>query len=305
MKSTLHRLSVFIALLGFVALYLYVENQAEDDGPNPFATPEKPPAKLSGSNDLSVIATLLKRLRDLQERDPEETRTEVRILLRDAMSQQKLPPSTIRDRLNELEPARRIVILSVLDELTTEKPEVPASQNANVAIQAASPEAIVVALLSQIHQAKSADSPKSESVDADVVLTVISQQRIAKAILGPTWGKIATSKQTEFVDALSGLFVRTMVKALRKYDLSHPKTSAKANQEKEDRTVVAVELSPPGEGSSSPIAFRFNREESGEWRIYDCIIENVGIVANFRNEIPALIERDGTDAALERILGKQ
>lgn len=300
MKSTLHRLSVFIALLGFVALYLYVESQPGHVGSNPAATIEEPPTKLSGSKDLSVIATLLRRLRDLQERTPEETRTEVHVLLRDAISQQKLSPSTIRDSLHEVEPSKRLIIISELDQMTAETGKVSVSQNVIIALQPASPESIVGALLARVHRTKT-----GEPLDTDAIRAVIARQRIAKSILGPVWDKFDSSKQTEFVDALSGLFVRTMVKALGKYDLSQPKTSVKADRESEDRTVVAVELSRLGEGSATPFAFRLNREERGEWRIYDCIIENVGLIANFRNEIPPLIERDGADATLERILRKQ
>lgn len=40
---------------------------------------------------------------------------------------------------------------------------------------------------------------------------------------------------------------------------------------------------------------------SGEWKVYDVIIENVSLVVTYRSEYSAIIKRDGMDGLLKQL----
>lgn len=49
-----------------------------------------------------------------------------------------------------------------------------------------------------------------------------------------------------------------------------------------------------------PVDYRMY-EKNGEWLVYDLVIDNVSLIANYRSSFNTEIRRDGIDALIRRL----
>jgi phospholipid transport system substrate-binding protein len=66
-----------------------------------------------------------------------------------------------------------------------------------------------------------------------------------------------------------------------------------------DRATVRTEIIRPDGPKVSVDYLLTNR--SGDWKVYDIIIENVSLVVTYRSEYAAIIKRDGMDGLLKQL----
>ncbi len=133
----------------------------------------------------------------------------------------------------------------------------------------------------------------------EVVFPRLDRERTAQWVLGANW-RIATPAQREqFIAEFSDLLLRTYGTALRQYDsekLNYLPAQAPAGA---DRVTVRTEIIRPDGPKVSVDYLLTNR--SGEWKVYDVIIENVSLVVTYRSEYSAIIKRDGMDGLLKQL----
>jgi phospholipid transport system substrate-binding protein len=72
------------------------------------------------------------------------------------------------------------------------------------------------------------------------------------------------------------------------------------NIESSKAVVKTVVLS---KGDTFPIDYKLMLE-NGQWRVYDVVIENIGLVANYRNEFSGIIRKDKFPGLMERLRKK-
>jgi phospholipid transport system substrate-binding protein len=66
-----------------------------------------------------------------------------------------------------------------------------------------------------------------------------------------------------------------------------------------DRVTVRTEIIRP-DGPKVSVDYQLTNR-SGEWKVYDVIIENVSMVVTYRSEYAAIIKRDGMDGLLKQL----
>ncbi|MGE0809325.1 MAG: phospholipid-binding protein MlaC [Immundisolibacter sp.] len=133
----------------------------------------------------------------------------------------------------------------------------------------------------------------------DVVFPRIDQERTAQWVLGANWRTATPAQREQFINEFSDLLLRTYGTALRQYDsekLNYLSTQAAAGA---DRVTVRTEIIRPDGPKVSVDYLLTNR--SGEWKVYDIIIENVSMVVTYRSEYAAIIKRDGMDGLLKQL----
>ena len=133
----------------------------------------------------------------------------------------------------------------------------------------------------------------------DVVFPRIDQERTAQWVLGANWRTATPAQREQFINEFSDLLLRTYGTALRQYDsekLNYLPTQAAAGA---DRVTVRTEIIRPDGPKVSVDYLLTNR--SGEWKVYDIIIENVSMVVTYRSEYAAIIKRDGMDGLLKQL----
>ena len=133
----------------------------------------------------------------------------------------------------------------------------------------------------------------------EVVFPRIDQERTAQWVLGANWRTATPAQREQFINEFSDLLLRTYGTALRQYDsekLNYLPTQAAAGA---DRVTVRTEIIRPDGPKVSVDYLLTNR--SGEWKVYDIIIENVSMVVTYRSEYAAIIKRDGMDGLLKQL----
>ncbi len=133
----------------------------------------------------------------------------------------------------------------------------------------------------------------------EVVFPRLDRERTAQWVLGANWRTATLAQREQFVAEFSDLLLRTYGTALRQYDsetLNYLPAQAPAGA---DRVTVRTEIIRPDGPKVSVDYLLTNR--SGEWKVYDVIIENVSLVVTYRSEYSAIIKRDGMDGLLKQL----
>lgn len=133
----------------------------------------------------------------------------------------------------------------------------------------------------------------------EVVFPRLDRERTAQWVLGANWRTATPAQRGQFVEEFSDLLLRTYGTALRQYDsekLNFLPARAAAGA---DRVTVRTEIIRPDGPKVSVDYLLTNR--SGEWKVYDVIIENVSLVVTYRSEYSAIIKRDGMDGLLKQL----
>lgn len=133
----------------------------------------------------------------------------------------------------------------------------------------------------------------------EVVFPRIDRERTAQWVLGANWRAATPAQREQFINEFSDLLLRTYGTALRQYDsekLNYLPTQAPAGA---DRVTVRTEIIRP-DGPKVSVDYQLTNR-SGEWKVYDVIIENVSMVVTYRSEYAAIIKRDGMDGLLKQL----
>jgi len=133
-----------------------------------------------------------------------------------------------------------------------------------------------------------------------ILTPVFDFNEMARSSVGSNWSKGTPEEQKEFVDLFSELLARTYLKRIKEnvkeadYKLIHE--TVNGNKALVKTTVI-------DKGDKIKIDYRMVQKE-GPWRVYDVIIEDVGLVTNFRNEFGAIIRKDGFSGLVQRLRDK-
>lgn len=156
-------------------------------------------------------------------------------------------------------------------------------------------------LIRQNQKVYNADKAKFYA-DVDQTLTPRFDVRyIAQLVLGRNWRSASEDQRTRFANVFKNSLIRSYADALLD---NHDSVDAewlplRLAADATDATVKAKLLrktAPPVN-----LAFAMRLDSSGEWKIYDVIIENLSLVTNFRSQFAAEIKKSGLDGLIKRI----
>ncbi len=134
----------------------------------------------------------------------------------------------------------------------------------------------------------------------EIIMPVFNFEEMSKRSLGSNWAKATPDEQKEFIKLFGDLLGRTYLKRIRRNaetsSLAHVTESIEAGN-----AMVKTKVKTADE--SIAIDYRFNQVD-GRWRVYDVVVENVGLVSNYRNEFGTLVRRDGFPGLLKKLREK-
>lgn len=117
--------------------------------------------------------------------------------------------------------------------------------------------------------------------------------RIAKLALGQHWRSASEDERKSYSRAFKSYVVATYDRRLSGY--SGQKLSVKGWRPVKKDALVESEIE--GDGQRARIEWRLTETDQG-WRILDIVVEGVSMLVTQRNEFSAIIEREGSVAAL-------
>ena len=134
----------------------------------------------------------------------------------------------------------------------------------------------------------------------EIIMPVFNFEEMSKRSLGSIWAKASAEEQKECFKLFRDLRGRTSLKRIRR----NAETSKLAHvTETMDGGSAMVKTKVKTADEDIAIDYRFNQVD-GRWRVYDVVVENVGLVSNYRNEFGTLLRRDGFPGLLKKLREK-
>jgi len=141
---------------------------------------------------------------------------------------------------------------------------------------------------------------KSRDVKIEEVGNIIGEvfdfTELSKRTLGREWRKLKTEQKKEFVELfrklLQGVYAdRLLAYTDQKVVFEKEKTLKKGRAEVQSNIVLS-------DGRKVPINYRLTNK-SGQWKVYDLIIEGVSLVKNYRTQFREIIAKDSPEKLLD------
>ncbi len=123
-------------------------------------------------------------------------------------------------------------------------------------------------------------------------------KEMAKRSLGPHWNKISAQEQSDFVEVFSDLLAKTYLARIEHIRAE----TVKIESEKISLPTSLVKTMVTHKGDKFPIDYKLVKRES--WKVYDVIIENIGLVANYRNEFAGIIRKEQFAGLMKKLRAK-
>ena len=147
---------------------------------------------------------------------------------------------------------------------------------------------------------KLSESALDEKLKA-LIFPMFNFEEMSRRSLGAFWNKATPDEQKEFVTWFSDLLASTYLKRIKR-NASDSDIKEISDQITDNKAFVRSIVVSSGDSVS--IDYRLLLESS-QWKIYDVVIENVGLVSNYRNEFPAIIRKDGFPGLLKKLKEKK
>jgi len=130
----------------------------------------------------------------------------------------------------------------------------------------------------------------------NIIGEVFDFTELSKRTLGREWKKMNAGQQKEFTELLRELLQGVYADRLLAYTdqkivFDKEKELKKGRAEVQSNIVLS-------DGRKVPIFYRLTNK-SGQWKVYDLIIEGVSLVKNYRTQFREIIAKDSPEKLLE------
>lgn len=128
-------------------------------------------------------------------------------------------------------------------------------------------------------------------------LPYIDTPRMARFIVGRPWRSATEDQQRAFVDEFTKSMLRSYSSSLLKFDIDKIDVAAPI-PDGSDRVLIPTRILQ-GSGRSAEVVYRvFKDKDSGNWMIYDVIVEGISVLVSFREAYSSDIERHGLEQVI-------
>jgi len=124
---------------------------------------------------------------------------------------------------------------------------------------------------------------------------------MAKRCLGAHWGERSREEREEFVQLFAATLSRSYIGNIRSYEnatVLFTRESSDANDAEVDTKIVT-------DGTKDLSVNYKLRLVNADWKIYDVIIDDISVLANFRSQFHRVITRSSFDTLLRIMKEKQ
>ena len=170
--------------------------------------------------------------------------------------------------------------------------------------QGPSPKAEIQSTIDSIIKIVEANSEENQKTSRRSQLRELINPRfnfaeMAKRSLGPKWNEITAEQQQDFTGVFSELLARTYLSKIETVKTG----MVKVDSESVDAQKAVVKTTVTSKGDNFPIDYKLMISD-GRWQVYDVVIENIGLVANYRNEFAGIIRREAFTGLMDKLRQK-
>ncbi len=127
---------------------------------------------------------------------------------------------------------------------------------------------------------------------------------IGKFVLGRYWRTASDTQRKEFIDVYRKLNIQTWSERFNEFKGKHFEFVGTEKSQQDDQIFVVTQV-PMQEGAPASVKWRV-KENGGQMRIVDIIIENVSLALTARSEYTAFVQKapDGVDGLIKNLKSK-
>ena len=133
----------------------------------------------------------------------------------------------------------------------------------------------------------------------DILLPHFDFEKITRAAVGSSWSKATSQQQSALIKGFQQVLVRTYAKSLLSYSGQEIRYLPSKPGRQSGTVTVSTEVRERG-STPIPIDYRLY-QQGGAWKVYDVIIDNVSLVANYRSSFASQIRQGGIDGLIGRL----
>jgi len=127
-------------------------------------------------------------------------------------------------------------------------------------------------------------------------------EKVARLVLGRAWRSASEKHKKEFIVEFKTLLLKTYAVALSKYKDQTIEFKPTRMSDTDEIVVVKSEISQSG---GQPIRVNYAlSKNSGNWLVFDIVIEGVSLVTNYRSQFSSEIKRNGMDTLIKKLSNK-
>lgn len=135
----------------------------------------------------------------------------------------------------------------------------------------------------------------------EIINEIFDYQELSRRTLGRDWKKFNPQQQSEFVDLFSKLLEDVYADRILAY--THEKieygkvTDLRENQTEVESYIITTD------NKKVPLFYRLTME-SGNWRVYDIVIEGVSMIKNYRGQFRQILTNKSPEDLLQTLRKK-
>ena len=133
----------------------------------------------------------------------------------------------------------------------------------------------------------------------EVITPCFDFAEMAKSSLGPKWEQLNDAERTEFVDTFSELLAKTYLDRIG--NIERGMVSVVGERLADPRALVKTTVNYKGD--VFPIDYKM-LNQGGKWKVFDVVIENIGLVVNYRSEFAGIIRKEQFAGLMKRLREK-
>ncbi len=134
---------------------------------------------------------------------------------------------------------------------------------------------------------------------SDILVPHFDFTKITQAAVGKHWRKATPKQRDALAKGFRQVLIRTYARALLSYSGEEIRYLPVKPGRRKSTVTVSTEVRAPG-GPMIPIDYRMHLK-GGSWKVYDVIIDNVSLVANYRSSFNTQIRKKGIDGLVQRL----
>jgi phospholipid transport system substrate-binding protein len=134
-----------------------------------------------------------------------------------------------------------------------------------------------------------------------VIKPAFDFREIARRSLGANWRRAKESEQEEFTELFSQLLAKNYLKQIRD-NAKDSEFQITSSSGEGIRSLIQTQVKTPKENVK--IDYRLYQRKGSGWKVYDVVIENIGLVSNYRSEFAGIVNREGMPGLIAQLKTK-
>lgn len=127
---------------------------------------------------------------------------------------------------------------------------------------------------------------------------------MARSSLGSNWRKLTPDQRQQCVPLFTAFMEGAYLSKLESYS-GQKIEFLNETFDGSGYSQVRTRVIPPNDGQQ-PIRLDYRLQQtSGDWKVYDVIVDGISITANYRNQFTRVINNEGFDALMNKMRSKQ